>query len=265
MTALDDAVAFLNAVLADGPRPAGEATGLSVTQGISAATLRRATKAARIVKRKEGQPGGEQRWVGSLPEHGEGDGSDSDGGDAHLRAAEIMAGLVLENGRTWGECASPVQRADAAAVLASSPEARRHWIGRGRGYSKTTDAGAMTIAAVLGFFCAADKDQARLAADAIGGWARRSDLGGLVVVESGRVKFPSHDVTVEIMSSDAPSAWGRGGAWWIVDELTAWSDAPNSRAFYEAVSTAWPKVPTCRVVVIATAGSPAHFRYHEVY
>jgi hypothetical protein len=190
--------------------------------------------------------------------------------DASVRALEILGGLVLENGRTWGECAAPVQRADAEAVLADDPPARRFWIGRGRGFSKTGDAAAMTIAAVLGgvvepgghgFFCAADKDQARLAADAIAGWARRSELGGLVLVESNKIKFPHHHVEIEIMSSDAPSAWGRGGSWWVIDELTGWADAPNARAFYEAVSTAWPKVPTCRVIVIATAGSPAHFSY----
>jgi hypothetical protein len=196
-----------------------------------------------------------------------------DSGAAHPRAREIMAGLVLENGRTWGECASPVQVADAEAVLASEPEARRHWIGRGRGYSKTSDAGALTISAVLsgviepgerGFFCAADRDQAALAAQAIQGWAARSELGGLVKVEAGRARFPSHDVEIEIMSSDAPSAWGRRGSWWVIDELTSWADAPNARSFYEAISTSWPKVPTCRVLVICTAGSPAHFS-HAIY
>jgi hypothetical protein len=273
VSALDDAVGFVRAALASSPRPATEVTALSATQGISGATLRRAVKQAGVVKRKEGQPGHPQRWLWSLPGDAPTDVSASDMGGAHLRAGEIMAGLTLENGRTLGECAAPAQVADWEAVLASDPEARRHWIGRGRGYSKTGDAAAMTIAAVLGgviepgergFFCAGDRDQARLAADAIGGWARRSDLGGLVVVEASRVKFPRHDVDIEVMASDAPSAWGRRGGWWVIDELAAWADSPNPRAFYEAISTSWPKVPTCRVIIITTAGSPAHFS-HEIY
>jgi hypothetical protein len=273
MSALDDAVEFVTAALAEEPRPAAEVAALSATAGISGGTLRRATKRVGVVKTKEGQPGTSGRWLWSLPEEDQGGADPFDGGAAHLRAGEILAGLTLENGKTFGECASPVQTADAEAVLASTPVVRRFWIGRGRGYSKTSDAAALTIAAVLGgviepgergFFCAADKDQARLAADALSGWARRSDLGGLVVVESSRVKFPRHDVEIEIMSSDAPSAWGRRGAWWVVDELPAWADAPNARAFFEAISTSWPKVPTCRVIIIGTAGSPAHFS-HAIY
>jgi phage FluMu gp28-like protein len=273
VSALDDAVGLVRAALIGGPRPATEVAALAATHRISSATLRRATEQIPVVKRKEGQPGQPGRWVWSLPEDASANASVFDAGAAHLRAGEIMAGLVLENGKTWGECAAPVQVADAEAVLSSGPHARRHWIGRGRGFSKTSDAGAMTIAAVLGgviepgergFFCAADKDQARLAADAIAGWARRSELGALVVVEQSRVKFPRHDVEVEIMSSDAPSAWGRRGAWWVVDELAAWSDSPNPRAFYEAVSTSWPKVPTARIIIITTAGSPSHFS-HAIY
>jgi hypothetical protein len=268
VSALDDAVRFVRRVLADGGRPAGEVVRLSATQGIKPATLRRAVKSVGVVKTKAGPLGRGGWWEWSLPEDEHGDVDASGGGVSTLGAWEILAALVLENGKTWGECASPVQRADAEAVLASDPPARRFWIGRPRGYSKTTDAAALTIAAVLGgviepgergFFCASDRDQARLAADAIAGWAHRSELGGFVVVEQGKVKFPSHRVEIEIMSSDAPSAWGRTGSWFIIDELPNWSDTPNSRSFYEAVSTSWPKKPTCRVIIIGTASSPAHF------
>src|SRR5262249_32385188 len=160
------------AVLADGSRAAKEVTALSAAQGHRPATLRRAAKALGVQKTKEGQPGAVGRWLWALPEDAHEEVSAFEGGDAHLRAGEVMAGLGLENGRTWGECASPVQVADAEAVLAPSPAARRFWIGRGRGFSKTSDAGALTIAAVLGgvigpgergYFAACDKDQARLA------------------------------------------------------------------------------------------------------
>jgi hypothetical protein len=73
VSALDEAVAFVTAVLADGPRPAGEVAALAATQGTKGATLRRAAKATGVVKTKEGQPGAESRWFWSLPEddHGE--------------------------------------------------------------------------------------------------------------------------------------------------------------------------------------------------
>jgi hypothetical protein len=263
---VEEAEHWLVALFGDGPQDAVDVLRLAEEQGFTARTVRRASANLEVRKTQvHDRDTGVRKWVWSL--------AAGDGDAGHLRAGEILAGLVLPNGKTLGECAAPVQVADWEAVLASEPEARRFWIGRGRGYSKTGDAAGMTIAAVLGgviepgergFFCAADKDQARLAADAIQGWARRSDLGKLVVVEASRVKFPAHDVEVEIMSSDAPSAWGRGGSWWVVDELTSWADAPNARDFYQAISTAWPKVPHARVIVIATAGSPAHFS-HAIY
>jgi phage terminase large subunit-like protein len=111
-----------------------------------------------------------------------------------------------------------------------------------------------------GFFCAADRDQAALTAAAIDEWVHRTEgLAGLVVVERDRVRFPHHRVVMEIMSSDAPSAWGRRGHFWVIDELASWADVPSSLAFYEAISTSWPKEPSARVCITTTAGSPAHF------
>jgi hypothetical protein len=162
-----------------------------------------------------------------------------------------------------------LQRSDAEAVLGPPG---RHWIGRPRGYSKTSDAAALVIAATLGglvpagergFFCAADRDQAALTAEAIESFVRRSGLGGAVVVERDRVKFPAQHVVVSILSSDAPSAWGRRGHLWIIDELASWADTPSMRAYWEAISTAFPKERACRVIVITSAGSPQHFARRE--
>jgi hypothetical protein len=256
---LDEARAWLTALLADGPVDAVEVKRRAAERGIADRTLQRAASDELVRKRQAGpsDPGG-QRWVWESATWGR------EVGDL---ASEILASLVLENGEPWGACATDVQHTDGAAVLGPSGP-RRHWIGRPRGYSKTSDAAAMTIAAVLGgllppgeraFFAAADRDQAALTADAIRGFAVRTNLTGAVVVERDKVRFPDQRIDVEIMSSDAPSAWGRRGHWWIIDELTSWADTPNTRAYWEAISTAWPKVPECRVIVISSAGSPAHF------
>jgi Terminase large subunit, ATPase domain len=275
VTKLERARDWLSSVL---PRPAREVATEAAAAGISQATLRRAAVALKVVKERVGDPGSPmQSWVWSLqPERLERDTVGvSVAGDEHLspEPLEVLTGLRLEDGRTWGEAATPLQWSDAQAILAREPEVRRFWIGRSRGYSKTTDTAGFTIAAALGglippgekgFCTAADRDQAALVSEAVNGFVRRTDeLRGVVVVERNTIKFGSVGVTVEVLSSDAPSAWGRRGHLWVLDEVTAWSDTPAMRAFYEAVSTAWPKVPTCRVIVISTAGSPAHFSRRE--
>jgi hypothetical protein len=53
---------------------------------------------------------------------------------------------VLENGEQWGTRATELQWRDATAVLAREPSARRFWIGRTRGYSKTGDAAGHVVA-----------------------------------------------------------------------------------------------------------------------
>ena len=134
---------------------------------------------------------------------------------------EVLTGLRLESGETWGQAATELQWRDALSVLAREPEVRRFWLGRSRGFSKTTDTAGYTVAAALGglippgekgFCAAADRDQAALVSEAVRGFVRRTDeLHGVVVVERNEIKFPTVDVTVEVLSSDAPSAWGRRG------------------------------------------------------
>ncbi len=181
---------------------------------------------------------------------------------------EVMASLVLEDGSRWGAVATSTQIEDARAVLAREPEVRRHWIGRSRGYSKTSDVAGMTLAAMVsgtmrsgerGYAVAADADQARLLVDAAAGFvSRASHLNGLVRVEARRL-VGTDGIAVEVVPADASSAFGLRGSWWVVDEICQWSDAPQTRRLFEAISTAWPKLPHSRVVVISTAGDPAHW------
>jgi hypothetical protein len=286
MSALDDARRWLREFLASGPRAANDVAAAAERAGIKPRTLRRAADGL-VAKSYAGRPGEPGRWIWTLVASGDdggylrdetaGSSGAPDGqlqrGAADISVAdlprEILYGLVLESGASWGECATDLQRADAQAVLGPPG---RHWIGRPRGYSKTSDAAALVIAAVLGglvpegergFFCAGDRDQAALTAEAVDGFVRRSDLGGAAVVERDRVKFPAQHVIVEILSSDAPSSWGRRGHLWVVDELASWADTPSMRAYWESVSTSWPKVRDCRVIVITSAGSPQHFARKE--
>jgi hypothetical protein len=282
VTKLEVAKGWLTGELTE-PRAARDVQAAAAEAGISKATLRRAAAELEVAITLVGTPGSpDQVWMWSLSSS-EPDGKRLEQAGASVSATsdtrvgadpfEVLTGLVLETGETWGQAATQLQWEDARAVLAREPAARRFWIGRTRGFSKTTDTAGFTIAAALGglippgekgFCAAADRDQAALVSEAVRGFVRRTEeLHGVVLVERNEIKFPTVDVTVEVLSSDAPSAWGRRGWWWTVDEISSWPDTPSSHEFYDALSTAWPKVPECRVIIISTAGSPAHFSRKE--
>jgi len=64
-------------------------------------------------------------------------------------ALDVVAALRLPDGRTWAECCTDVQLARRSAISIRTRTVRRHWVGRSRGYSKTSDAAAWTIGALL--------------------------------------------------------------------------------------------------------------------
>lgn len=185
-----------------------------------------------------------------------------------LDPLEVVAGLVLEDGRRWAEAATEVQLAVARAVL-DPAKPGRHWIGRSRGYSKTTDAAALTIGALLGglirpgergYCCAADRDQARLLLEAMRGFISRTPaLRPALQISALKITAPATGTEVVVVPADAASAYGLRGSWFVVDELCQWADTPGARQFWDAISTAFPKVAHCRVMVISTAGDPGHF------
>lgn len=184
------------------------------------------------------------------------------------RGVDAVSLLVLEGGRRWGDAATPEQRADVAAVLDVAAEQRMHWLGRSRGRSKTTDVAAMSLAALLvqlpagaqAYAAAADRDQARLLLDAARGFVQRTpELAGAVDVQAGRIVAHSPGVVLEVLAADAASSWGLRPYWLVCDELCQWPDTRGARAFWEALSTALPKVPSSRGLVMTTAGDPAHW------
>lgn len=184
-----------------------------------------------------------------------------------MTALDLLAGLVMDAGARWGETATAHQRADAAAVL-SSDGPRRHWLGRPRGWSKTTDVAALSVAVLLeqlqpgaaGYAAAADKDQARLVVDAARGFvARTPELRGALQVDAYRVTGVRSGASLEVLAADGPSAWGLLPSWLVVDELCQWPATGNARTLYDALATALPKVAGSRAMVMTTAGDPGHW------
>lgn len=183
------------------------------------------------------------------------------------QAFALLSLCVLENGERWGAAASPVQVSDALAVLDPDAAQGRHWLGRPRGFSKTTDVAALALVVMLtqlppGARCyaaAADRDQARLLLDALAGFVIRTpELAGAVVLDQYKVTT-RNNVVLEVISADAASAYGLRPYLLVMDELCQWPETRNARKVYEALSTSLPKVPSSRSVVITTAGSPGHW------
>jgi phage terminase large subunit-like protein len=185
-------------------------------------------------------------------------------------ALDLLAGLVLEDGRRWGDAASDFQREDAEHVLDPDSPTPYNYLTRSRGGAKTSDLAGMTVAAMLAqapvgarlYGVAADRDQARLKVDSIGGFvARTPELRGTLDVQAFRVVAPRTGAVLEILAADAESAWGIRPWFLDADELAQWATTPGPRRLWEAVSSAAAKVPGARLVVLTTAGDPSHWSY----
>jgi hypothetical protein len=181
-------------------------------------------------------------------------------------ALDVLDALVLEDGRTWGEAATAWQLADAHAVL-NQDGPRFHYLTRPRGASKTTDLGAVAIAALVAqlparsrsYAAAADRDQAGLLLDAIGGFVDRTGgLAGALKIETFRVTALRTGATLEVLAADDASAWGLRPHLLIIDEFGSWKTTPGPRRLWRALFSAMPKVPGSRLAILTTASSPAH-------
>jgi phage terminase large subunit-like protein len=186
---------------------------------------------------------------------------------AHSEALGLVAAMVLENGARWGEVATEDQWADVRSILdpAAPPF---HYLTRSRGYSKTSDLAAVTIAMLLkvlpaGSFLyglAADRDQGRLVADVIRGLAARTPgLSGLTI-DTYKVMSANGSV-FEVLAADAASSWGIRPSFVIVDELSAWASTSGPQVLWESVTSAMAKIANSRMVVLTSAGSPEHFSH----
>ncbi len=183
-------------------------------------------------------------------------------------ALDLLSGLVVDGSETrWGEIAADFQVADARAVLEPGDGPRLHFLTRPRGGSKTTDAAGMALAALLTqlgpfarcYAAAADLEQAARIVDAAGRLvARTPGLPGAVRVEAGKVTAAG-GATLQALAADGPGAYGLLPSFVIVDELAQWPTTRAARTFWTALVSAMAKVPGARLVVLTSAGDPAHW------
>jgi phage terminase large subunit-like protein len=179
----------------------------------------------------------------------------------------LLGGLVLEDGRSWGEAATSSQWEDATAIL--DPGSRPyHFLTRARGYSKTTDLAGVALVAMLEqlppgarlYGLASDLDQGRLLADSLAGFITRTEnLRGAFEVGAYKVTTTRGGTVLEILAADAPSAYGLRPSFLIVDEITQWGATPGPRRLWEAASSAMAKIEGARMVLLSSAGDPAHW------
>jgi hypothetical protein len=181
-------------------------------------------------------------------------------------ARDVLSRLRLEDGDLWIDRAADFQLTDALAALEDS--GRPYGFGtRGRGGSKTTDAGAVSLAwlatapgGARGYWAASDLDQARLGIDSIRGFLDRApELRGHVEVQQGKVVSLDSGASLEALPADAASSWGLRPEWLIVDELAWWSDTAGPRTFLDSLTSAAAKSKTARLWVITSPSDPAHF------
>ena len=184
-----------------------------------------------------------------------------------LDPMDLLTGLVLEDGRTWGKVAAPFQWEDARAIFGSATP--WHYLTRPRGGSKTTDLagvalswlGAQAPAGSRGYVVASDKDQAALLVDAAAGLVDRTPaLRGVVDVQSYKLAARS-GATVEVLAADGASAFGLRPSLVVCDEFAQWPGTRNVRHLWTALFSSIGKVKGCRLVILTSAGEPSHMSY----
>ena len=182
-----------------------------------------------------------------------------------MKALEVIGVLRLEDGRLWADAAHDFQLEDAREIVAG--DRPYHYLTRPRGGSKTTDLGGVALAMLMAaparsrlYWLAADREQGQLAVDAISGFVDRTPaLAAALVVTSSAVEVVATGARLIVLAADAASSWGLLPDAVFVDELAQWPDTPAPRRLWESVSSAVAKRSGARLVVLTTAGDPAHF------
>ena len=111
-----EAQAWLAALLAGGPVASGEVAAKAEAAGLRPKTLRNASEALGVEKVKFGAPGSrDQGWTWRLSAPA-GAVSEAQRGRLQDAALELLGGLVIDDGRCWGDAAVDVQWEDARAI-----------------------------------------------------------------------------------------------------------------------------------------------------
>ncbi len=154
---------------------------------------------------------------------------------------------------------------------ASLPSLNRHYWELPRGSAKTTAQAAIALFVayssprpVSGLVCAADQDQARLLVDAGRLLVRECPrlsvtvrdpadrkLKPLIDVQQNRIRNVLTGSTIDVIASDAGSAFGRNDNLVIIDEFT--NMKANAQPFFDAVFSGAAKRKHCVVCICANA------------
>lgn len=183
-------------------------------------------------------------------------------------ALDILYGLILGNGKAWGEVAVDQQREDAAAIF-TEERPHLHFITRPRGGSKTTDVAGMAIAWLIadaplmarGYVVAANSEQAAHVIDAAASFrARTPELEGAVSVENEKIIAPGKGAWIRVLSLSDSGAWGlREARFLIADEFCQWPQTRAAKRVYEALRSTVQKEMGCRLVILSSSGEPTHW------
>jgi phage terminase large subunit-like protein len=184
-----------------------------------------------------------------------------------------MWGLVLENGRRWGEVAVQQQIEDIEAIF-DDARPHRHFITRPRGGSKTTDLAGVALSWLCveapprarGYVVAANGEQAAILIDAAASLVSRTpELEDALVLENERILAPN-GAWVRVLNLSDTGAWGlRDVHLLILDEFAQWPETRGAKRVYTAVRSTVQKVESCRLVILTSAGEPEHWSYREVF
>ena len=184
-------------------------------------------------------------------------------------ALDLVGGLTLGDGRAWAEAAEAIQWKDARAILDTRSPARYHFLTRARGRSKTTDLSGVTLSAMLTqarpgdrfYGTAADKAQGRLLIDSMRGFVERTPgLGALVKFDQYKATTTA-GVVFEILGDDLAGSYGLRPFFLVVDEIAQWPNTSRAEERFAALSSAMLKQPGARMVLLTTAGDPAHWSH----
>ena len=190
---------------------------------------------------------------------------------ANRDSLALMASLVLEDGRRWGDVAEPWQWRLAEWAFDDRVQPNR-WESRPRGGSKSTDTAGLLMVSMLTTLSAGsqldayavDRDQARLIVDWARGIVTRTPaLASALTIDAYKITARNGSV-FEVMAADAASAYGRKSAVSFLDEFCQWPNTTNARGVWQAVSSAMGKVRGAKLLCATTSGDPGHWS-HKIY
>jgi terminase large subunit-like protein len=173
----------------------------------------------------------------------------------------LIADLVLEDGRRYGQCWEPWQHeffVAAFAVEGGRPRHRLLYSERRRGESKTEDAAAVALADLLtgpprhrSYAVAADQEQAGLILDSVRGFVARTPM--LAGLDVGRVvvRNAATGAELRVMSADDRTSWGIRPRRVIFDELSL---QPAQSQLWTSMWSAVAKLKDAQLIALSMAG-----------